>query len=1710
MAAEEENLRETFNEIESELAVLNKTPVSFVVVGKPGSGKSTLAKRLAAVWKCQLVDGTSTIEQIIKEGTSELAKEVRQVLYTGKEISEELVARVIKDKLVSSEIQHYGYVLDCLPSFDESWKNVPQQIEFLKTLPQPPTVIINLKIPDVDLLKRRVGQRVDPMNNEVFIKPVYDPDGPLANAQQKKKDDDDDEDEDKEESKEEMEDDMDDEEGNADRDEFQDDLGEVDSLHLLAPNIADRLVIRARDKMANVKEEIKYYKENVLSHIEDYIIQHNHQYVIELDASLSSKELFRSLLLRLTALGLRRAIAPKRLVEPEDDEVDNDIEHTDPNMFLAQVADTNILMPKFRWRRSKWGQFCPVELYKGNLVKGRLEYSVGLMDKMYCLSSNTAFADFIRCPRRYLLPPSPRIPCKICVLGPPTSGKTSLSKALAEHYNATVISVEELVRPVLDIMMEKAVDEAVQKARDDTVARLKAEQEVLQAHKYEDGSSPPPIVIPEDHADILTAIKEAEEKTRSKGGDPSPEVYVEALSLGIQQAEEARRNCEDDDRIYGGWVVDGFPLLREQWNTMVESGFIPDAVINIEADEEGGSRVLMKRYCDANDIPYPEEKEKAANTEGAEDGGNKVTVLPEEVEKWQKEISLYETQWSSLLSSISASSTVDQFKISTSLSVDDAVMTAVQHMEDIFTLTPTDISGQDEEDDGDDDPVLHEVVEEEEEEEDEEREAMEAKKRKPWGDSYHFCPVALFESNVLWPGQAEHVVRYKDKLYFFSSEEAKNKFLASPTKFVGEHKPLKPPVPRIFLLGPTASGKTEAGRILAKRLGVFHISFREYLQDQILPKMKWPPLLDPDEREGVEEKDKEDSDDEIEAMTGNDLDEDVMEALDERETELRAHLLNSEPLSEEALEDYATEFWKEEPYKSTGFIMEGLPHHGDDLRYLCSKGLYPDAAVILEIDEDNMLDRVLPKRMNIWRDRRNRKLERKRLARENALKEWEESRAKRKVEIEEDYKTKKAEYDATKKQQQEEGGGEDGEDEDDDEEDPFIDEFNEQLAEIEAEEPPEEEEEEEETEEEVEDRMRTSIHEKYEEQTESLSGIQDVLTEFQIPCHTISASRKVSVVICLMQKAMKQYFSNRSGILTKCTPIDPFSAKKLLDHSYKQISKFGYWCPVKLKEEPHSILPPPSIKATFPVIYRQRVYFMSSVSHRLEFIADPESYLAQEVPHLPVPMCLAIVGPPKSGKTTVAERFVANYGCVRLSIGEAIRQVLDLFPDSDLTEQMLSHLRVGQTLPDELCVLALERALLDVTSSTRGYVLDGWPLTKAQVDLLNKYRIIPVRIVEIKITNEEMLKRAELIRQSDTERPFPVHDSPSILLTRSGHYHKNVDAIRDWYSQEHDNWSVIDGERNCWHVWRQAHTVALKTAVQIQQYLVRVTEGSAASINCLCVTQKEFEARLGSFGDYCPVSFVERGELCDCSGQLSLEYAVEYKSHYYRTAGESELKLFLSDPGSYVNPEVKLPPDLPCRLTEMEIKQMFPRQFEIRGFCPVTYCDGKKKYKSLVPGDSQWSVEYKGKLYCCASNEKLDKFMRRPFDYEVTKLPVKLPPIKQSLPVISLPMLGYMEQSVATPIINSLTAVGCLKPKFPFLTATQSALVFVALHLKAYNPRSSPYTREKYILKLERFKEHCKLIALLGKDMKNGYQEPKERPLEFEGRMVKFLDLIRT
>ena len=68
----------------------------------------------------------------------------------------------------------------------------------------------------------------------------------------------------------------------------------------------------------------------------------------------------------------------------------------------------------------------------------------------------------------------------------------------------------------------------------------------------------------------------------------------------------------------------------------------------------------------------------------------------------------------------------------------------------------------------------------------------------------------------------------------------------------------------------------------------------------------------------------------------------------------------------------------------------------------------------------------------------------------------------------------------------------------------------------------------------------------------------------------------------------------------------------------------------------------------------------------------------------------------------VANRFVAEYGVVRLSIGEVIRRLLTSQPDTDLVRQINHHLRAGCTVPDDLAVQALDVVLMDPQCQVRG------------------------------------------------------------------------------------------------------------------------------------------------------------------------------------------------------------------------------------------------------------------------------------------------------------------------------------------------------------------------------------------------------------------------
>ena len=78
---------------------------------------------------------------------------------------------------------------------------------------------------------------------------------------------------------------------------------------------------------------------------------------------------------------------------------------------------------------------------------------------------------------------------------------------------------------------------------------------------------------------------------------------------------------------------------------------------------------------------------------------------------------------------------------------------------------------------------------------------------------------------------------------------------------------------------------------------------------------------------------------------------------------------------------------------------------------------------------------------------------------------------------------------------------------------------------------------------------------------------------------------------------------------------------------------------LQLARNPGAVLPPQRRDEELsPVIYGPRIYYLASQEARDCFMANPEKYTSGPSPGPAVPIRLALVGPPKSGKTTGTQK----------------------------------------------------------------------------------------------------------------------------------------------------------------------------------------------------------------------------------------------------------------------------------------------------------------------------------------------------------------------------------------------------------------------------------------------------------------------------------------
>ena len=148
--------------------------------------------------------------------------------------------------------------------------------------------------------------------------------------------------------------------------------------------------------------------------------------------------------------------------------------------------------------------------------------------------------------------------------------------------------------------------------------------------------------------------------------------------------------------------------------------------------------------------------------------------------------------------------------------------------------------------------------------------------------------------------------------------------------------------------------------------------------------------------------------------------------------------------------------------------------------------------------------------------------------------------------------------------------------------------------------------------------------------------------------------------------------------------------------------------------------------------------------------------------------------------------------------------------------------------------------------------------------------------------------------------------------------------------------------------------------------------------------------------------------------------------------------------------------------------------------------------------------------------------MSEPRRFYACVLPKKLPPTAttkdtsaaatsnspQHLSLSSLPLSGYLEQTLAHHLVRVLTMTGCRRPKHPQLGVTASALTYIALQLQT-RAEASDCVRLRRERRLAEFETACGLVEKLGREVGSVGSDPRRMPGKLREEMERFTTLLQ-
>lgn len=193
-------------------------------------------------------------------------------------------------------------------------------------------------------------------------------------------------------------------------------------------------------------------------------------------------------------------------------------------------------------------------------------------------------------------------------------------------------------------------------------------------------------------------------------------------------------------------------------------------------------------------------------------------------------------------------------------------------------------------------------------------------------------------------------------------------------------------------------------------------------------------------------------------------------------------------------------------------------------------------------------------------------------------------------------------------------------------------------------------------------------------------------------------------------------------------------------------------------------------------------------------------------------MKVVFLGPPGSGKSTVAEKISSLFSLYDLYMGDLLRS--EIQKDTIVGREVAKYLKKGELVPGNFVSDLVYLLLL----GKEKFLLDGYPRTQQQAEYIHDQGIAINCVLYLKVSEEEVVKRLSNRRFCPRCRAqyhlnfFPPKqkgvcdacqeklvrrddDAPEIVKNRFRVYHKETAPLVDFYSRN-DVLYTIDASKS--------------------------------------------------------------------------------------------------------------------------------------------------------------------------------------------------------------------------------------------------------------------------------------------------------------------------